>query len=161
MDKTVIRRVRPGDHVALSAFYATLSAESRHARFLGCSAGLGGNAARTLCCADHEHEEGLVAMDSGPTGEPVVIGHVCIVGCDDGCGELAIAVADESQGRGIGRRLFKAAVDWAHDHRRSSLTAIAYADNSRVLHLLGSTPYATRTTSAEAGVVEVEIMLAA
>jgi acetyltransferase len=157
VDKISIRQVVATDQPALVAFYAGLSDESRRARFLGCASGIGAPCARMLCGADHVHEEGFVALVDGPVGESVVIGHVCIVGAGPSCGELAIAVADAYQGRGVGRRLFRAAVNWASQHGLTSVTATAFADNWRVIRLLGSSRRGARTTPADAGVVEVAI----
>ena len=160
MDKVSIRRVVPADQPALVAFYAGLSAESRRARFLGCSAGIGASCARAMCAADHVHEEGFVALATSTTGEATVVGHVCILGTPQGRTELAIAVADEYQGHGIGSRLFRRAVAWARHSGLSSITATAFTDNWRVIHLLGSARRGIKMTPADAGVIEVAFKVA-
>src|SRR5687768_11613840 len=105
----VIRRVRPSDREDLSRFYGALSAESRRARFLGYTRGLSGAAARSFCTLDHVHDEGFVAVESDE-GRDRIVGHLCLVASAAEAPELAVAVADEHQGRGIGRRLFEAAL---------------------------------------------------
>ncbi|MEX2548122.1 MAG: GNAT family N-acetyltransferase [Chloroflexota bacterium] len=159
-----IRRVRPFDGEALAEFYSRLSPESRRARFLGCgAAGIAGQAARTFCTPDHIHEEGFVALAARPSSsalsEPEIVGHLCLVHSGTAVLELGVAVADDHQGRGIGRRLFEAALAWAHDQGCARIVATAFADNARVLRLLSSAPHPPVIEPADGGVVEVVIPL--
>lgn len=153
----LIRRVRPSDTEALSAFYATLSAESLHARFLGYTRGISGAVSRSFCSLDHMHDEGFVALASEPLGKRVV-GHLCLASVGSRRLELGVAVADQYQGRAIGRLLFEAATSWAQEHHFTSIAASCYADNSRILALLTSAPSAL-VEAAVSGVVEVVIPL--
>jgi GNAT superfamily N-acetyltransferase len=154
-----IRRVRPADAVALERFYAGLSAQSRRARFLGASAGLSASQSRGFCTPDHSHAEGFVAVSSGPADARPIVGHVCLEPVDERRVELAIAVADEWQRHGIGRRLFEAALGWAAQHRYAQIVATAYADNGPVLRLLSSAEQPVDIGAASGGVVEVRIPL--
>jgi acetyltransferase len=160
MDKVSIRRVVAADQPALVAFYAGLSPESRRARFLGCTAGIGAICARAMCAADHIHEEGFVALAAAPAGKPIVVGHVCMICTREGRTELAIAVADAYQGLGVGRRLFRRAVAWARHSGLTSITATAFTDNWRVIQLLGSARQGITMTPADAGVIEVAFTVA-
>jgi GNAT superfamily N-acetyltransferase len=150
-----IRRIRPSDRDALTAFYGALSAESRRARFLGPTAGLSDSLSRSFCTPDHRHAEGFVAL--APTGR--LIGHLCLVPTGPSRMELAVAVADDWQGRGVGRALFEAALGWARRQGCTEVVASAYADNGRVLRLLSSAPYPASVSAVEAGVVNVSIPL--
>jgi acetyltransferase len=153
-----IRRITPGDAERLSEFYAALSRESLHARFLGTARGISGTAARTFCTPDHMHDEGFVAIAHEEIGEPFV-GHVCVSPIDATAIEIGICVADEWQGRGIGRRLFETAISWARDHGYETIVASCFADNWRVLALLSSAPHPARISPASGGVVDVTIPL--
>jgi GNAT superfamily N-acetyltransferase len=150
-----IRRVRPSDAEALRALYASLSAESRRARFLGSTGGPGEKVSRTFCTPDHMHEEGFVAV----APKEQLVGHLCLVDVGDSRIELGIVVADEWQGWGIGRRLFEAALEWARDRGVDTILATCFADNWRVLALLSSSEHRPNVTAADSGVVEVEIPL--
>ena len=107
-----VRAIRPADHDTLRAFYGSLSDESRRTRFLGSSSGIGDGQSTWFCSPDHAHREGFIATIRGPRAGRIV-GHVCIEPDGPASAEVAVAVADELQGRGIGRALVEAAVEWA------------------------------------------------
>jgi RimJ/RimL family protein N-acetyltransferase len=159
MDDIVIRRVRPSDAQALQEFYAGLSAESRRQRFLGFGNGIAGARATLFCTPDHAHEEGFVALASVSQGNTRVVGHLCLAAGDLGAPEIGVAIADDLQGRRIGGRLFDAALNWARQHEVERLTAVAFADNCRVLRLLSSAPGSISFSDSESGVVEMTISL--
>jgi acetyltransferase len=153
----LIRPIRPADRHELSRFYAGLSVESRLARFHAVSRGIGDEAARLLCGPDHEHREGFVAepVDALP-GDPAIVGHLCLEPGDAGL-EMAVAVAEAWQARGIGRALLLAALDWARDQDVALLQASMLSTNSAVLGLIASIGRPVRESTASAGVVIVTI----
>jgi len=147
-----IRPVRPSDAAALVAFYAALSPESRRLRFLGCATGIDQGQARKFCDTGHDCREGFVAVVNRR-----VVGHLCLAPAGDATSELAIAVADGFQRRGIGHALFAQALDWARGHGTRRIVATAYAWNAPVLRLLGSAPLGSSASMGDAGVVSVNI----
>lgn len=152
-----IRAIRADDREELSRFYAELSAESRYARFHAVSRGIGKNAADLLCGPDHEHREGFVAegLDGDGDGSGI-IGHLCLEPCEAGL-EMAIAVADGWQRRGIGRLLLSAAVDWAAGHGTACLEASMLSTNCAILGLIASLGRPIRLLAPSAGVTIVTI----
>ena len=153
-----IRRVRPSDAAALRCFYDGLSPESRRARFLGW-VGVSDGQSLTFCTPDHVHAEGFVALSDGPDDASAVIGHLCLEPAGPHQLELAVAVADAWHGRGVGRALMAAALAWATERGYDEILASCFADNWRVLRLLGEAVYPPRVNPAEAGVVNVSIPL--
>lgn len=152
-----IRPIRPGDHHELSRFYAGLSDESRLARFHAVSGGIGDQAASLLCGPDHEHREGFVAEPADALrGDPGIVGHLCLEPADSGL-EMAVAVADDWQARGIGRALLLAALDWARAHGIALLNASMLSTNTAVLGLIASIGRPVRGSTASAGVVVATI----
>jgi GNAT superfamily N-acetyltransferase len=161
-----IRPIRADDRDELSLFYATLSPESRLARFHAVSRGINDDAATLLCGPDHEHREGFIAEPAGAAsgnpgnpgipGNPRIVGHLCLEPSDSGF-EMAVAVADDWQAQGIGRELLLAAVDWATSHGIERLQASALSSNSAVLGLIASIGRPVRESMSTAGVVEVTI----
>jgi acetyltransferase len=157
-----VRPIRADDRDELSRFYAALSPESRFSRFHATTRGIGDEAASLLCGADHEHREGFVAEATGMkpgAAVPALVGHLCLEPSPSGL-EMAIAVADDWQGQGIGRALLLAAVDWAAGHGIALLQASALSTNSAVLGLIASIGRPVRELSPVAGVVNVTIHVA-
>jgi GNAT superfamily N-acetyltransferase len=154
----IVRTVALADTVALDAFYSALSDQSQRQRFLGYLPGVGVSNARSFCMPDHEHSEGFVAVDSS---DGRIVGHVCLVWDDRGATELAIAVEDASQRRGIGGRLFRAALDWGRERNLDRFTATAFGDNVGMLRLIASAPYPATRQVLGSGIVRIEIPLEA
>ena len=135
----VIRPIRPADRGGLERFYARLSPDSLDARFHGATRGIDDREARSFCGPDHLHREGLVAVDRRRVGRERIVGHLClepISGTPDL--EMAIAVADAWQHRGIGRALLKGAIDWATAQGMARLRATIRWSNPAIMGLLRS-----------------------
>jgi acetyltransferase len=141
-------------------FYLTLSADSLALRFHGASNGIAERAARFFCGPDHEHREGLVAvLDEPDAPGPTIVGHLCLEPSGDHEVEMAVAVADRWQRRGIGRRLLVAAMTWADDHGIDRLRASMLSTNAAILGLLRSMGRVVTLSMPGAGVVDATIDL--
>ncbi|HYI21481.1 MAG TPA: GNAT family N-acetyltransferase [Candidatus Limnocylindrales bacterium] len=156
-EDVVIRRIQPSDRELLPDFYASLSQDSRYSRFLG-SGSLSDETMRSFCTPDHMHDEGFVAL-SHDADRSRVVGHLCLEPAGPGRLELAVAVSDQVQGRGIGRRLMEAALQWATSRHFEAILASALGGNSRVLRLLTSAPYPAHVAAAASGTVDIVIPL--
>jgi acetyltransferase len=159
MDQVRLRRITPADADGLRAFYEGLSAESRRTRFLGPMTGIGERQSAWFCTPDHAHREGIVAVIR-PIGSPErIVGHVCIEPEGAATAEVAVAVADEMRGRGIGRRLVDAAVIWARLDGVRTLTATMLAGNPAIQRLLTGLALPSVALPIGSGVIEVRIEL--
>jgi acetyltransferase len=159
-DRIAVRPITPADQAHLTAFYAGLSDESRRTRFLGPCSGIGERLSSAFCAPDHAHNEGFVAVRGAGSDEQIV-GHVCVEPEGSGTAEVAVAVAEDVRGRGVGRRLVEAAVDWARRDGLVALTATMLADNPAIQRLLTSLGLPCRARPVGAGVIEIRIELAA
>ncbi len=157
----VVRRIVAADHDGLCRFYAGLSEESRRTRFLGPTNGIGDGQSTYFCTPDHAHREGFVAVSvvEGRGDGEQIVGHVCVEPDNPETAEVAVAVADDLQGRGIGRRLVDAAVAWARRDGIRTLTATMLADNPAIQRLLTGLGLPSVAVAVGAGVVEVRIDL--
>ncbi len=150
-----IRRIEPADQASLQSFYAGLSEESRRTRFFGPTAGIGGPQSSWFCTPDHDHREGFVAIMASSAGPDRLVGHVCVEPDGPGSAEVAVAVADDLRGRGIGRRLVEWAIAWARLEGLATLTATMLAGNPAINRLLADIGLPSTSRPIGAGVVEI------
>jgi GNAT superfamily N-acetyltransferase len=157
-----VRAIRPTDAVQLKLFYSGLSAESRRRRFFSVSPGLSQAQSVSFCTTDHDHKEGFVAVvDGDPESGQRIVGHLCLEPDGANGSEIAIAVADEFQHRGIGRQLLAAGVAWARREHIALLTATMLAGNVAIHRLLVGLGLPTHVRYAGSGVAEITIDLVA
>ena len=94
-------------------------------------------------------------------GASRIVGHVCLEPARDGSAEIALAVADELQGRGIGRALVDASVGWAHEAGIDRFSATMLSDNVAIRRLLTGLGIPARIRSDDFGVDAVTLDLSA
>lgn len=156
-----IRRVRPTDQEELAAFYAGLSPTGRRLRFFAATRGISEGQSTRFCTPDHHHREGFVAECAGsPSDGPRIVGHLCLEPAADGSAEVAIAVADELQRRGIGRRLLAAGLEWARNEGIARLSATMLDANFPIYRLLTSLglPYRCQRLASSEINMTIELM---
>ena len=167
--EVTIRPIEAADATALRDFYAGLSDESRRTRFFGSTAGIGERQAAWFCTPDRVRREGFVAVIGG--GEPArigggqparIVGHVCVepMSAHGDTAEIAIAVDDAFQGRGIGRRLADAAIAAARADGDVRLVATMLGSNPAIQRLLLDLGLPATSTPIGGGVVQATISLA-
>ncbi len=103
MTGVLVRELHAGDRHALALIFARLGAESRYRRFHGITPELTPQALDRLIDVDHWHSEALIAWSPVPRAPIGVARYVRCAEFD--VAELAVAVTDEWQRRGIGRLL--------------------------------------------------------
>ena len=138
-DDIRVRRIAPGDLVALERFYGDLSPDSRQLRFHGASRGITHAAAERFAAADHLMRDGFVAVADGR-----IVGHLVLEPLGPSMEELAVAVEDGTQHRGIGTLLMAAAAASARLRGVSRLVAWVKADNRAMQHLLSGSKHPFR-----------------
>jgi acetyltransferase len=150
----------PTDGGALRHAYADLSAESRRQRFLVPLPDLDPAMLRRLVDdVDGERHVALVlvALPEGGEEQPVGIGRLVRYRDDERTAEIAVTVADDWHGRGIGTTLASLLVATRPPQVERLVTEVA-ADNRpslAMLRRLGS----TTTRFVHPGVLEVQIDL--
>lgn len=155
-----VRAIRPTDAAELERFYGALSPESQRSRFLAIPSPLTHAQSVGFCTTDHDHREGFVAVVAGgPLGYERIVGHLCLEPDGAGAAEVAIAVADEFQHQGIGRRLMTAGLAWAQREHIARLTATMFASNAPINRLLAGLGLPVKERFAGAGVAEITIDL--
>jgi GNAT superfamily N-acetyltransferase len=151
----VIRPIEPDDKDGLSAAFERLSEESRYRRFLSPHARLTEAELRYFTEVDHHDHEALVAFDPR-TGDGIGVARFVRHRGERESAEVAVAVADDWQGRGVGTELLLRLADRARQEGVTRFTALALADNDPIRHLLGGLG-ATRVVDEGQGTVELSV----
>jgi ribosomal protein S18 acetylase RimI-like enzyme len=132
VDGLTIRPLRNGDTDTVAALFARLGERSRERRFCGAKPRLSEVELAQLARVDGDHHVLVGYVDGDPA--PAAIARLVRSGAS---AEIAFAVADEHQNRGIGSVL---AAELAADARAagiSQLVATVCGDNPRIVALLG------------------------
>jgi RimJ/RimL family protein N-acetyltransferase len=151
-----VRQIRADDAELLRAGFMRLSEDSRYRRFLSATPWLSDAFVRYLTQVDHHDHEALIAV----AGDGVAVGVARYVRWpnDSQIAEVAVTVADDWQGRGLGTALLGLLVDRARAEGIRRFTALMLATNREMLQLLEDLG-PTRTLKCSAGTAEIELSL--
>jgi L-amino acid N-acyltransferase YncA len=131
-DGTVeIRPLERDDRERLAAAFAALGEETRRRRFLSSASRLSERDLDALTGIDHHGHEALAAVEPH-TGQIVGIARYIRLPNEPHAAEVAVAVDDGWQRRGIGRRLLTKLADRARAEGVTHLTAYVGSDNGPV-----------------------------
>ena len=137
--RILIRPIEPADRDQLAAEFERLSPESRYRRFFGPVKELSARDLDHLTQVDHHDHEALVALEEG-TGRGVGVARYVRTRADEA--EPAVVVADDWQGRGVGRRLLERLSQRAREEGIARFRASVLAQNRdaiALMHQLGRT----------------------
>lgn len=152
-----IRPVRPEDRPALQAGFDRLSERSRYRRFLSPHPRLTDTELRYFTEVDHHDHEALVAIDT-QRGDGVGIARFIRSPHVHHVAELAVAVVDDWQGRGVGTRLAIALADRARAEDITAFRAVTFTDNALMLGIISQLG-TVRDLHTEQGVTELIVDL--
>ncbi len=124
-----IRPVRRDDVELERQFIDKLSAQSRYNRFLGGVSHLTQDELEKFCDIDQRHNMAFTALDqSGPEGTQVGVARY-VANPEKGDAEIALAIADDWQHKGLDDALLQHLIDFARDNGIESLYTIELASN--------------------------------
>lgn len=152
-----IRPIEPDDRDALARGFDRLSEQSRYRRFLSPRGPLSQAELSYLTDVDHHDHEALVAVDP-ETDEGVGVARFIRSTEDPAVAELAVAVADDWQGKGVGSLLAAELAKRAREEGVMCFTALALAENDAILGLLQDLGE-VRTGRTQLGTVELAVDL--
>src|SRR4051812_23847718 len=156
-------RLRPtgaADEAALVAFFERLSPETRHLRFQG-GVRIGASTVAPFLRSDGKEALSLVAELAVAHGDPRIVALGTFVRLRDASrAEVAFAVADERQRRGIGSRLLERLAVHARREGIERFVAQVLPENGAMLRVFGDTGFEVQRRYVD-GVVEVEFELRA
>jgi RimJ/RimL family protein N-acetyltransferase len=157
-DQIGIRPITPDDKEQLAAAFAHLSETARYQRFLGPIQRLTTSQLRYLTELDHHAHEALVATGPGEAGFVGVARYVRDPERPDHA-EVAVAVVDDWQNRGVATELLRRLSARAAAEGIEAFTATCLASNRAVLDLLRELGEAHTSGMPVDGTVDVEIRL--
>jgi acetate---CoA ligase (ADP-forming) len=147
-----VRPVRPEDEADLARFFTDLSMESRVFRFFAAIANADA-LAKKMVEIDYTTRYGLVAVAGV---ERHIVGHAMYVAIGPRKAELALAVADQYQGRGLGTILLGQLGEAAAAAGIDLLEAIVKPENHRMIKLLRESGFPISVRS-EPGEIHAEL----
>lgn len=144
-----VRPIKPEDEAELARFFSALSLESRVFRFFAAVANADASV-RRMVQVDYSSRYGLVAF-AGPT----IVGHAMYVATEPKKAELALAIADAYQGRGLGTILLGQLAEAASSAGIDVLEAVVRPENRRMLEVLRESGFHV-ISHAEPGEIHAE-----
>jgi long-chain acyl-CoA synthetase len=154
--RVAIRAIRIDDIERNERFLEALSPPSKHFLFLGGIARLSDDALRRLCDPDQANDVAFVALeaDAMPGSVPRQVGVSRYAGASSPQGaEISVAVADDWQHRGLGRRLLAHLIDYARAHGVKRLYSMDSMGNNRMRKLAQSVGFSEKPDPDDASQV--------
>jgi RimJ/RimL family protein N-acetyltransferase len=152
------RAIEPADRAALARHFQNLSVQSRYRRFLTPKTALNDTELAHFTELDHHDAEALVAFDGD--GELVAVARYFVLD-DPTRAEVAIAVADRWQHRGVGTAMLAQLMRRAREDGIRAFVASCFVDNREMIGLFRELGESVRFVGQDAGVVDLEIALGA
>ena len=135
--RVLIRPIRPEDEPLIVAFHNRLSERTvvqRYFAALDLNARTAHERLTRICFIDYDRELALVAETTDSAGKPV-IGGVSRMIREDRTATLAVVVADDFQGHGLGETLMRRALDAAHSEGIRQVLIHFLPENLRMRNL--------------------------
>jgi RimJ/RimL family protein N-acetyltransferase len=126
--RVLIRPVRSTDATLIAEGFARLSERSRRMRFLGKKDELTAAELHYYANVDHHDHEALGALDPG-SGRGVGVARYVRDADDRQAAEIALTIADDWQGRGLGTELLARLSQRAQEEGIGRFTAVVAAEN--------------------------------
>jgi RimJ/RimL family protein N-acetyltransferase len=154
--RAVVRPIRAEDREAIAQGFEQMSEESRYRRFMAPLPRLSASQLTYLTDVDHHDHEAIVGTT--PEGAPMGVARYVRTEAGSHSAEVAVAVVDRYQGRGLATALLDELTERAREEGIERFTATALATNAEVIDLLRRLGPAS-TERSSGGVVEMEIQL--
>ena len=154
--QVLTRPVRSTDAALIAEAFARLSERSRRMRFLGKKDELTAAELRYYANVDHHDHEALGALDPAD-GRLVGVARYVRDADDPQAAEIALTIADDWQGRGLGTELLARLSDRAREEGIRCFTAVTASENVPMGMLLRSV--GAVQTGRNFGTLEYEIAL--
>lgn len=147
-----VRPIRPDDAGQARAFFERLGPESRYFRFFNVKQNLTDDEVADFANVDYQDKMAMVAVMNQ---EVVAVGRYDREEPGGTTAEVAFAVVDDHQGRGIGTRLLELLTNHARDNDIDSFRAYVLGENRQMMRVFRNSGYELARTM-EQGVYTVD-----
>ena len=138
-----VRPIQPEDAAKARAFFERLGPESRYFRFFSVKQTLSDREVEHFASVDYDDRMALVAIRGG---EMVAVGRYDREGPGEDTAEVAFAVVDDHQGRGLGTRLLELLTNHARTNGIKRFRAYVLGENRQMMRVFRNSGYElTRT----------------
>ena len=151
-----VRPIRPEDKDLLVGAFKRLSEDSRYRRFFQPVHSLSEDTLRFLTEVDHSDHEALVAVESA-TGDALGVARYVRSQETASRAEVAVAVVDDWQRRGLGTELLERLVDRAREEEVTHFTALVQAENPKAVRVLSGLGATRRHHHGEEVELDIEL----
>lgn len=150
-----LRPARPGDLDALTRFFRDLSAESRYRRFMSASMP-GPDLITRLAGEPDPHAALTLVVTRGTEADARVIATGSYIARDAQTAEVALAVADAFQGKGLGPLLLERLALLAVRHGFVRFWAVTSVDNTPMMRVFRESGFEVRDQMTRGG-IEIDL----
>lgn len=151
-----VRPITSADGDLLVDFFERLGPESRYFRFFRVKQDLNPEEVKFFTSVDYEQRMALIVLDED---RMTAVGRYDIDESDPTSAEVAFAVADEEQGRGIGTELLQLLTSYARQHGVERFRAFVLPENVQMMRVFRNSGYELGRT-VEDGVYTVDFPVA-
>jgi acetyltransferase len=154
-----MRPLRPDDFEIEMTFIRGLSAETRYKRLLGGARAITPDYVTRLTRVDYPREFALAAVVLLEGCETLLgVARYATDHSGNGC-EFAIVIADDWQGRGLGKLLLERLIEVACAHRISYLNGFVLSTHAAMLRLARKLGFELRSEPGDARLTRIELRL--
>ena len=151
-----VRPITSEDGDLLISFFERLGPESRYFRFFRVKQDLNPEEVRFFTNVDYDNRMALVVLDGD---QMIAVGRYDIEEVGGSAAEVAFAVADDQQGRGIGTELLQLLTSYARQHGVERFRAFVLPENVQMMRVFRNSGYELGRT-VEDGVYTVDFPVA-
>lgn len=156
--RVLLRPIEPGDKAELEAGFERMSQKSRYRRFFTAMDRLSDRQLAYFTEVDHHDHFAWVALAlDEPVPPGVAVGRYIRLPDDPRSADIALAVVDDYQGRGLGSILLESLVDVARENGIERFVGHVLADNAPMLALLRNAGAATARDEPGVLVIDFEL----
>ena len=159
-DKVFVRPIRPDDEPMMREMFYNFSEQTKYLRYHAALKSMPHNKMQVFCTIDYETEMALVGLSGPPGGEEVVGVGRYMTDAEKTTAEVAFAVQDNWQRKGLGSYFFERLVKIAKDNGIHTFHAYVLVENSGMLKIFHRSGLVVETQT-EGDVVRVSMKLPA